>query len=177
LNGFRAGDAEAAGEVMAQLHGELRVLAANALRKRPASATWQPTALINEAYLRLTERAQPEWKSRTHFFAVAATIMRNILVDEARRRMTAKRGSGAGKLTLNDALQWTNERPLTLVALDDALTALARLDERRAKVLELRFFAGLSVSETAEALGVSDATVGREMRLAEAWLARELSGK
>jgi RNA polymerase sigma factor (TIGR02999 family) len=177
LNGFRAGDVAAREQLMARLHGELRRVASHALRKAPSSDTWQPTALINEAYIRLVERAQPEWQSRTHFFAVAATIMRNILVDEARRRLSAKRGAGPARLTLNEALQWSDERPQTLVALDDALTTLAQMDARRAKVLELRFFAGLSVAETAEALGVAVATVGREMRLAEAWLARELSEK
>lgn len=162
---------------MERLHPELRQVAARALRRVHRGQTWQPTSLINEAYVRLVEGSQPEWNSRAHFFAVAATVMRNILVDEARRRMSAKRGSGGEKLTLDEALQWTDERPHTLVALDDALSALARLDERRAKVLEQRFFGGLSVEETAEAIGISPATVGREMRLALAWLARELSGK
>lgn len=176
LNQFRSGDGASQNELAELLQRELREIAARSLRSRDAGATWQPTALVNEAYVRLLGRAQPEWQSRAHFFGVAATIMRNILVDDARRRMSAKRGSGAHPMTLDEALRWTDEQPQTLLALNDALDTLARMDPRRAKILELRFFAGLDVEETAEALSVSTATIKRETRLAESWLARELSG-
>ena len=177
LNDFRSGGAPASGDLIALLYPELRKLAARALRRQRIGHTWQSTELIHEAYIRLVERTQPEWQSRAHFYAVASTIMRNIMVDHARKRLSAKRGSGGDKVTFNEAVTWSNERPGALVALDDALSVLARLDERRAKILEMRFFGGMSVEETAEATGVSTATVGREMRLAEAWLARELSQK
>jgi len=177
LNRFREGDRSALDELAGILQSELHQIAARAMRRHLAGGTWQPTALINEAYIRLVERGQPEWQSRTHFFAVAATIMRNILVDEARRRLSLKRGAGRANLTLDEALQWSDEQPQTLVALDDALAALARRDPRSVRILELRFFAGLTIEETAEVLNISTMTVKRDMRLAEAWLARELSGE
>lgn len=176
LNQFREGDRAAGNELAELLQGELRQIAARAVRRHQAGDTWQPTALINEAYVRLVGRSQPEWQSRAHFFGVAATIMRNILVDQARSRLSAKRGAGAKAVALDDGMQLSSEQPQTVVAVDDALGALAKVDERRAKVLELRFFAGLNIEEAAEALGISPATVKREMKLAEAWLARELSG-
>jgi RNA polymerase sigma factor (TIGR02999 family) len=176
LNAFRDGDEAARDRLVEFLYPELRRLAAKSLNRKARGATWQPTALIHELYLRLVERSQPEWQSRAHFFAVAATIMRNILVDHARKRAAAKRGSGAEQVTLEEIEQWSGQRPRALLALDNALDALHEFDPRRARVLELRFFGGLTTAEIAEALGVSTATVGREMRMAEAWLARELAG-
>lgn len=177
LNAFRDGDA-AAGEQLAYfLYPELHQLAAKNLHGKQPGHTWQPTALINEAYLRLVERGQPEWRSRAHFFAVASTIMRNILVDHARKRLAAKRGGGGGRVTWDDALEWTDERPQSLIALNDALDSLAKFDPRRARMLEMRFFGGLSVEESAEALGVSRSTVERDMRIAGAWLSREIEKK
>jgi RNA polymerase sigma factor (TIGR02999 family) len=135
----------------------------------------QPTALLNEAYIRLATAERQRWNNRTHFFATAAAIMRNILVDHARARQAEKRGGGASMISLDAAAEPVAGKPADLIALDDALRALAAEDERKARVLELRYFAGLSVEETAEALGLSVATVGREARFATAWLRRELS--
>jgi len=117
----------------------------------------------------------PDWESRAHFFGVAAHLMRQILVDHARKHRSEKRGGGAANVPLNEALSLAPEHPAAVIALDDALTSLAAVDERKCRVIELRFFGGLSVEETAKALGVSVATVGREQRLAEAWLHREMS--
>ena len=139
------------------------------------AATLQPTALIHEAYLRLVAQDLPDWQSRAHFFGVAAHLMRQILVDNARKHRSEKRGGGGAKVPLDEALSLSPERSSTVIALDDALKALAQVDERKCKVIELRFFGGLSVDETAQALGISVATVGREQRLAEAWLHREMS--
>jgi RNA polymerase sigma factor (TIGR02999 family) len=173
LRDFRGGKAEALDALMPLVYGELRRIAGGYLAGQRGH-TLQPTALIHEAYLRLAGRETPEWRDRAHFFAVSATIMRQILVDHARGKQAAKRGAGAVKVEFDDRLPYSDEQPEALVTLDDALRELGKFDERRAKVLELRFFGGLSVEETAEALGVSVATVGREARLAEAWLVREL---
>ncbi|MFN7934697.1 MAG: sigma-70 family RNA polymerase sigma factor [Bryobacteraceae bacterium] len=159
------------------VYGELRKLALSYLRRERSDHTLQPTALIHEAYLRLVDQNVPEWRSRSHFFGVAAQLMRQILVDHARARSAAKRGGGEAKLSLDQGLQYSEERSDQLVALDDALTDLAKLDPRKSKVVELRYFGGLSVEETAEALGVSVATVGRELRFAEAWLHKLMTGE
>jgi len=159
------------------VYSELRKLALSYLRRERSDHTLQPTALIHEAYMRLVDQNVPEWRSRSHFFGVAAQLMRQILVDHARARAAAKRGGGEAKLSLDAGLQYSEERSQELVALDDALTDLAKLDPRKAKVVELRYFGGLSVEETAEALGVSVATVGRELRFAEAWLHKLITGE
>jgi RNA polymerase sigma factor (TIGR02999 family) len=135
--------------------------------------TLQTTALVNEAYLHLIDLSRVRWQDRVHFFAMSARLMRRILVDHARSRQFAKRGGGARKLSIDEG-QVTVERGLDLVALDDALTVLAALDHRRSQVVEMRFFAGLSVDETAEALRISPETVMRDWRAAKAWLRREL---
>lgn len=153
---------------------ELRKLAGGYLKGERPNHTLQPTALINEAYLRLVAQDFPEWQSRTHFFGVAAQLMRQILVDHARTRAAAKRGHNAPKLSLEDAAEFSREQAGELVMLDDALTSLARLDERKARVVELRYFGGLTDEEIAAALGISTATITREMRLARAWLLREM---
>jgi RNA polymerase sigma-70 factor, ECF subfamily len=159
------------------VYNELRRLAERYLRNERSAATLQPTALVHEAYLRLVAQSMPDWESRAHFFGVAAHLMRQILVDHARKHRSAKRGSGAEKLSIDEIVGLGAEKPGDIIALDDALKTLADLDERKAKVIELRFFGGLSVEETAAALGVSAATIGREQRMAEAWLHRELSNE
>jgi RNA polymerase sigma-70 factor (ECF subfamily) len=156
------------------VYSELRRLAAGYMRDERAAATLQPTALVHEAYLRLVSQNMPDWESRSHFFGVAAQLMRQILVDHARKHKSQKRGAGAAQVPLEDALGFAPERSSSVIALDDALSELARIDPRQAKVIELRFFGGFSVEETAQAVGVSVATIGREQRMAEAWLHREM---
>jgi RNA polymerase sigma-70 factor (ECF subfamily) len=143
------------------------------LRERPGH-TLQPTALVNEAYLRLVDQSHATWKSRAQFFNVASTIMRRILVDHARALQSGKRGSGADRLPL-DELILSPAKSAALVRLDDALQALAQLDPRKARIVEMRYFGGLSVEETAEALDVHPNTVVRDWSLAKAWLAREMN--
>ena len=136
----------------------------------------QATALVNEAYVHLVDGKAVEWHDRVHFFAVSARVMRRILVDHARARQYQKRGGDAAKVTLDEALVVTNEPGADFVALDDALKALAKFDERKSRVIEMRFFGGLSVEETAVVLKVSPATVMGDWRLAKAWLRREMRG-
>jgi RNA polymerase sigma factor (TIGR02999 family) len=175
LRKWSEGDRAALNELMPVVYQELRKLAGGYLRGEKPGHTLQPTALINEAYLRLVKQDFPEWQSRKHFYGVAAQLMRQILVEHARARATAKRGDGAQKISLDEAPAFSQERAADLVALDDALTALADFDERKARVVELRYFGGLSVEEVAGALDISVATVGREMRMAQAWLRREMA--
>jgi RNA polymerase sigma factor (TIGR02999 family) len=157
------------------VYAELRRLAHRRLAGERPDHTLQTTALVNEAYLRLVDQSSLQWQNRAHFFAVAARIMRHILVDYARARHNAKRGGGVMKVTLDDAAEVSIERAAEMVALDDALTALAGFAPRKSQIVELRFFGGLSVEETAEALKVSPGTVMREWTLAKAWLQREIS--
>jgi RNA polymerase sigma factor (TIGR02999 family) len=157
------------------VYDEMRRLAESYLRDERSAATLQPTALVHEAYLRLVGQHLPDWESRSHFFGVAAHLMRQILVDHARRQKSGKRGGGAPRASLDEALSFAPERSSEIVALNDALEALAKVDERKSRILELRFFGGFSVDETAQALGTSVATIGREQRMAEAWLHREMS--
>jgi RNA polymerase sigma factor (TIGR02999 family) len=156
------------------VYSELRRLAAGYMRDERSAATLQPTALVHEAYLRLVSQNMPDWESRSHFFGVAAQLMRQILVDHARKHKSQKRGGGAAKVPLEDALGFAPERSSSMIALDDALTELAKIDPRQAKVIELRFFGGFSTEEIAKVLDISVATVGRDQRLAEAWLHREM---
>jgi RNA polymerase sigma-70 factor (ECF subfamily) len=146
------------------------------MNRERAGHSLQATALVNEAYMRLVDARRVGWKDRSHFLAMAATMMRRVLVDHARARLFQKRGGGAQRVTLVDGLAGSDERPHDVVALDDALEALARLDERKTRVVELRFFGGLTVEETAHVLGVSSDTVTRDWKLAKAWLTRELTG-
>jgi RNA polymerase sigma factor (TIGR02999 family) len=169
------GDAAAVDRLIPIVYEELRRLAAHYLRDERAAATLQPTALVHEAYLRLVGQNMPDWQSRSHFFGVAAHLMRQILVDHARRHRSQKRGSGQAPAPLEATVVFAPMKSDDIVALDDALNALAAVDARKAKVIELRFFGGLSVEETARTLNVSVGTIGREQRLAEAWLHRELS--
>ena len=169
------GDRAALDHLMPVVYGELHKIATAYLRGERTEHTLQPTALINEAYLRLTNHTFPEWEGRRHFYGVAAQLMRQILVEHARSHGAAKRGGGAAKLSLDEALDYSREQAAALLELDEALTTLATFDERKARVIELRYFGGLSVEETADLLAVSVATIGREQRLAQAWLHRELA--
>jgi len=172
---WRSGKKAALDELTPLVYQELRKLAVSYLRRDRSDHTLQPTALIHEAYIRMVNQDLPDWKSRTHFFGVASNLMRQILVDHARKHHAAKRGAGLKKVTLEEAVIYSNEKASNLLQLDDALTRLAEFDERKARVIELRYFGGLKVEETAEALGISVATAGRDLRMAEAWLRRELS--
>jgi RNA polymerase sigma factor (TIGR02999 family) len=173
---WKSGKKEALDSLVPLVYGELRRLADHYLRDERAAATLQPTVLVHEAYLRLVAQNLPDWESRAHFFGVAAHLMRQILVDHARRRRSAKRGSGAEKISIEEAISFSPAAGPDMEQLDDALTALAAFDDRKAKVIELRFFGGFSLEEVAQALGISIATVVREQRMAEAWLHREVSG-
>jgi RNA polymerase sigma factor (TIGR02999 family) len=174
LRQSRVGDRAAIDEMAALVYKELRRLAGAFFRDKAAGHTLQPTALVHEAYLRLADRSQPDFEDRTHFFNLAAKIMRQILVDHARAKRALKRGGADAKIEFDDSLNYSDEKASDLVALDDALSALAAFDERKARTLELRHFGGLSVEETAAALGVSVTTVGRDTRYAEAFIRREL---
>jgi RNA polymerase sigma factor (TIGR02999 family) len=174
LQTWSDGDQDAAVRVLPLVYDELRHIASRQLRQERGSHTLQATAVVHEAYLRLRGQAGFEWPSRAHFFAFAAHLIRRILVDHARHRNRAKRGGGMEKVTLAEAADLALERAPDLVALDEALTNLEALDPRKAAVVELRFFAGLSLDETAEQLGVSAETVGREWRRAKAWLYGQL---
>jgi RNA polymerase sigma factor (TIGR02999 family) len=169
------GDEAALEQLVPLVHGELRRLARRHMGHERQGHTLQATALVNEAYLRLIDVQQVHWQNRAHFFAMSARLMRRILVDFARSRHYQKRGGGAQQVSLDEALVVGKERGADLVALDDALQALAAIDPRKSQVVEMRFFGGLSVEETAEALHVSPETVMRDWKLAKVWLSRELS--
>ena len=173
---WREGDQRALDELMPLVYDELRRLAAHYMRGERPGHTLQTSALVNEAYLRLAGQEEIEWQSRAHFFAIAAQAMRRILVDHARRRGGQKRGGGAHKVALDEALIVSADRAAEVVALDDALARLAEVDPRKSRAVELRFFGGLSVEETAEVLNVSPGTVMREWTFTKAWLKREING-
>jgi RNA polymerase sigma-70 factor (ECF subfamily) len=170
------GDSAALDALVPLVYGELRRLAQLYLSREKPGHTLSSTALVHEAYLRLVKQKDVTWQNRAHFFGVAARMMRRILVDHARRRGYAKRGGGAVTLALDQAVAPAPQREIDLVALDDALDTLAKLDERQSRMVELRFFGGLSIEETSELLGVSAPTVKREWASARAWLYREISG-
>lgn len=174
LKAWGQGDSSALDRLMPLVYGELHRLARRQMRAERSSHTLRTTALVNEAYMRLIDVSQVRWQDRAHFFALSARIMRRILVDHARSRHFQKRGGGARRVELDDALMVSVERSADLVALDDALLALAAVDERKSRVVEMRFFGGLSVEETAEALQVSEATVMRDWQFARVWLLPEL---
>ena len=173
LKEWREGSKAAADRLLPLIQRDLAVRAAGFLRRERADHTLETQALVNEAYLRLVDQRRVQWQDRGHFFAVAAQSMRRILVDHARRRAMAKRGGGVQPVELNDMLP-APARSADLVALDQALERLAGRDEEKARIVELRFFAGLSNPQIAEALGVSLSTVERQWRLARAWLHRDL---
>jgi RNA polymerase sigma factor (TIGR02999 family) len=162
-------------ELIPFLYAELKRIAAAQLRAERPGHTLQPTALVHEAYLKLVDQRQVNWQNRAHFFGVAAQVMRRILMDYAKGRARAKRGGDVHKTSLDEALVVSYDRAYELVEIDQALGRLEALDRRQAQVVEMRFFGGLSVEETAEALGVSAPTVKREWAMARAWLHRELS--
>lgn len=170
---WKNGDRTALDKLTPYLYAELRRLAASYMRQERSDHTLQPTALIHEAYLRLAAQSQPDWQSRSHFFGVAAQLMRQILVDHARARSTGKRDGGR-RVPMEEAVAIGEGRSVELIALDGALRELETIDARKSKVIELRFFAGLSVEETAEVVNVSLATVHRDLRMAEAWLYQRL---
>jgi RNA polymerase sigma-70 factor (ECF subfamily) len=174
LDRWASGDEKALADLTPLVYRELRQLAAGYLRKERNGHTLQPTALVHEAYLRLVEQNRPDWENRSHFFGVAARLMRQILVDHARRRNAGKR---AGlNVPLEGAVTFRQERSRDLLALDTGLTALEKIDARKCKAVELRYFGGLSMNEIAQALGVSPITVRRDLRMAEAWLQKEMQG-
>jgi len=172
---WRGGDQSALEQLIPLVHEELRRLARRHMAHERVGHTLQATALVNEAFVRLIDVRQVKWQDRAHFFAMSSRLMRRILVDFARSKGYQKRGGGAQKVSLDEALVVATEPGQDLVALDDALNALAAFDVRKAQVVEMRFFGGLSVEETAEALNVSVDTVMRDWKLAKAWLLRELT--
>jgi RNA polymerase sigma factor (TIGR02999 family) len=171
------GDESARDQLMPLVYDELHRLAHKHIRKERPGHTLQTSALVNEAFVRLVDQKDVQWQNRTHFFAIAAQMMRRILVDYARSRRYAKRGGNARQVTLNEDLIMSDQRSADVVALDEALGELAGIDERKGKVVELRFFGGLSIEETADVLAVSPGTVMRDWTLAKAWLKRAMTAK
>jgi RNA polymerase sigma factor (TIGR02999 family) len=169
------GDKAALDQLMPIVYEELRRLARQYMRRERAGHTLQTTALVNEAYLRLIDQSRAHWQNRTHFFAVAAQLMRRILVDHARTRVRVKRGGSQPKASLDEAVVLSDAPTVDLLAIDEALERLAALDERKSRIVELRFFGGLSIEETAEVLKISPGTVMHDWTLAKAWLYRALS--
>ncbi|MEP6787154.1 MAG: sigma-70 family RNA polymerase sigma factor [Acidobacteriota bacterium] len=169
------GDSDAFEALMPLVYTELRRLAGGYMRRQRVGHSLQPTELVNEAYLRLIDSSRVKWQNRNHFFAISAQLMRRVLVDSARRRNSNKRGGGLHQITLGDETEVASGKPFDLEALDEALNKLARLSERQSKIVELRYFGGLSEEQTAEALSVSIRTVRRDWSFARAWLYRELS--
>lgn len=174
LADWSSGDEEALARLMPLVYEELRRLADGYLRRERRNHTLQPTALVHEAFIRLTGQ-ELHLENRAHFFGVAAQVMRCILVDHARARATAKRGGDAQRLALEEAIDAPAPREVDLIALDDALNSLSRFDPQQARIVELRYFGGLTIEEVAQVTGVSPATVKREWNLARAWLHREIS--
>ncbi len=172
---IHAGNKEAENRLIPLVYAELRRLASYYLRGERSDHTLQPTALVHEAYIRLTRMQEVDWQSRAHFFATAATLMRRILVDHARAQCAEKREGFREAVSLDEDLVVSNSRSTDLIALDEALERLAKLDARRSRIVELRFFGGLSEQETGNVLGISERTVKRDWRVAKAWLYNELS--
>jgi RNA polymerase sigma-70 factor, ECF subfamily len=169
-----SGNSEKTNELVQLLYGELRRLAASYLRRESAGHTLQPTALVNEAYLRLVQQDNSQWKDRNHFFSIAAQTMRRVLVDHARRGHAGKRGGPLPKLSLDQAIVYSRENAGELLLLDELMERLSEADPQQARVVELRVFGGLTVEEAAEVLGVSTPTIKRDWAMAKAWLAREM---
>jgi RNA polymerase sigma factor (TIGR02999 family) len=169
------GNEEALKDLMPLVYGQLRRVAAGYLRHERPNHTLESAAVVNEAYLRLIDQRKVHWENRAHFFGIAAHIMREILVDHARSRQTAKRGRGVERLEIDEVVDQAQQRSVDLIALDEALSALEKLDPQKSRVVELRFFGGLSIEETAEVMGLSAATVKRHWVLAKGWLHRAVS--
>jgi len=174
---WRAGDQAALDELLPLVYREMRRLAGYYLRQERPDHTLQPTALVHEAYLRLVGEKEIDWQSRAHFFGIAAVRMRRILVEHARSRQAAKRGGGEYRLSLSEANRMAEKRDVNLLALDDALRRLEELDLQKSRIVELRYFGGLTIEETAEALRISPATVKRDWSMARAWLRSEISNE
>jgi RNA polymerase sigma factor (TIGR02999 family) len=171
---WREGEPEALEKLMPLVHGELRRMARNYMRRQNPGHTLQTTALVNEAYLRLVDSNRVNWQDRNHFFAISAQLMRRILVDFARKKNSLKRGGDRVMVTLDDRVDAPADQRTDVVALDDALSRLAKLSQRQSQIVEMRYFAGLTEDQIAEALGISTRTVRRDWNLARAWLYREL---
>jgi len=176
LAAWRRGDEAALGRLIPIVYQELRRLASQYMRRERDGHTLQTTALVNEAYLRLAGEQLRDWQDRAHFFGVAAHIMRNLLMDRARAARRIKRGGGAQRVTLDETATLAGPNPEMLLVIDEALTRLAQLDERASRVVELRYFGGLSVEETAVVMGISEKTIKRDWSLARTWLQAELRG-
>ena len=174
---WRQGDLEAQERLLALVYDDLRRRAAGYLRRERVGHTLQPTALVHEAYLRLVDQDRVVWQNRAHFLAVAASMMRRVLMDHGRRQKAGKRGGAGTRVTLDDAFSAVAPRDLDLLALDEALSELAAIDEQQARIVELRAFGGLEVEETAEVLGISPATVKRHWAFALAWLQQRLRSR
>ncbi len=174
---WNSGNKEALDELIPQVTNELRRLARLHLAGEGKAHTLQPTALVNEAYLRLVDRRRVDWQSRSHFFGFAARVMRRVLVEHARARHSAKRGGGATRVTLGESVAVTASREVDLLALDSALERLAKRSSEQSRIVELRYFSGLSLEETAEVMSLSAATVSRKWAVARAWLYRALESK
>jgi RNA polymerase sigma-70 factor (ECF subfamily) len=175
LGRFREGDREAEAQLIPLVYSELRRLASHVLNRERGDHTLQPTALVHEAFLRLTNENQPMWQNRAHFFGVSARLMRQILVDYARRHRAGKRGGAQEKLPLDDVLAFSPEKSTEIVALDEALDRLSKQDGRQARIVEMKFFGGLGMEEIAEVLKVSSKTVNRDWTMARAWLHQEMT--
>ena len=175
LKRYSNGDQEALADLIPQIYDELRRLASTYLRAERLDHTLQTTALVHEAYLRLVDQKQVEWNNRNHFFGVAAQMMRRILVDHARKHVSLKRGGSFARISLEQAAVFSRERPRELIVVDELLKRLASLDPQGCRIVELRFFAGLSLEETAEVTGLSTAKVRREWSATKAWLMLEMS--
>lgn len=175
LLAWNGGNEDALNKLIPLVHAELRQAAKRYMRRERAGHTLQTSALVNEVYLRLIEARNVEWRDRAHFFAISAQLMRRVLVDFARRRNQLKRGGEARHISIEEALDVSDERGADVIALDDALNELAKLNQRQSRVVELRFFGGLTEEEIAEVLKISPRTVRNDWRLARAWLYRELS--
>ena len=177
LQAWTSGDKDALEKLTPLIYAEMRRLARHYMARERSNATLETGAILNEAFLRLVHWKNARWENRSHFYGLAAQMMRRVLVDHARSRGYGKRGGGVRPVALDEAVVVSSERSSDLVALDEALERLAAVDERKSKVVELRFFGGLSVEETAEILNVSPFTIARDWTLAKAWLHRELSGQ
>jgi RNA polymerase sigma factor (TIGR02999 family) len=177
LIGWSKGDKEALDKLLPLVYNELHRQAAAYLRRERVGHTLQTTALIHEAYVRLVDQRNVHWQNRAHFFGIAAQLMRRILVDHARTKKRVKRGGSDIRVSFSEANIKVEAKDLDIVALDEALERLARIDEQQSRIVELRFFSGLTVEETGEVLGISAATVKRDWSMAKAWLHREISGE
>jgi RNA polymerase sigma factor (TIGR02999 family) len=177
LSGAQRGDPDAARRIVPLVYGELRRLAAHYMRLERPGHTLQPTALVNEAFLKMVGDRNVAWESRAHFFGIAARIMRQILIDYAREHGAAKRGSGKDRLPLDEQLAYDPDRAGEIVALEEALQRLEKIDPQQSRIIELRFFGGLSVEETAEVMGISPRTVKRDWSVARLWLHRKIASE